>query len=80
MSDPNEQQPPPSEAETAETPAAPENAETPEAPAPEGVTFTPGIAQEVRVGGRQGVRVTNSGPTTVRRAGAGTPDDPQPEQ
>lgn len=75
MHEPTDQQPP---SDAAEAPAEPENAETPEAPPPEGVSFAPAVAQEVRIGGRQGVRVTQSGPMTVRRAGAGTPDDLPP--
>lgn len=70
MTDPDERTPPPSDAPD-EQEGGTEDAPT---PAPEMPT------QQVRVGGRQGVRVTHAGPTTVRRAGGGTPDDPPPSE
>lgn len=93
MQDPEERTPPPSDApdsqeggtEDAPPPAKEEDElqgehlivrDAPD-PAASRALQTPAVTQEVRIGGRQGVRVTQAGPVTVRRAGGGTPDDPQ---
>ena len=76
MPDQDEQTPP------AAAPAAPADATVTKT----GVAITPPPAappmHQVRVGGSSAPRVTQAGPTRVRRAGAGTPDEthePEPE-
>lgn len=71
---------------TEETPQAPvepidgvEPIEEPAAPLTSDAAISPGVPQHVRIGGQQGVRVTQAGPTRVRRMGGGVADDPPDE-